>query len=76
MYSPETIPTQIPIPVSLYDTIAQRAQTQGHSITHEILSLLTASLQMDELRREITAWESASDEDWLNLEASLISEAP
>ena len=76
MYSPETIPTQIPIPVSLYDTIAQHAHTQGHSITHEILSLLTASLQMDELDREITAWEAASDEDWLNLETSLTNEAP
>ncbi len=75
MYSPETISTQIPIPASLYDAIAQRAQTLGHSITHEILDLLTASLQMAELSREIAAWEAASDEDWLNLETRLTHEA-
>jgi hypothetical protein len=76
MNSSETISTQIPIPVSLYNEIAQRAQTQGHSLTHEIVSLLTDALQMNELCAEIAAWEAASDQDWLNLEGSLMREAP
>jgi hypothetical protein len=74
MYSPETVSAQVPIPAPLYNAIAQRAQTLGHSITHEILDLLTASLQMDELSHEIAVWEAASDEDWSNLETLLTHE--
>jgi hypothetical protein len=71
----ETISAQVPIPIPLYDAIAQRAKVLGHSIDQEIIILLTTSLQLDELNDEIAAWEAASDEDWLNLENRLISEA-
>jgi hypothetical protein len=70
----ETISAQVPIPTSLYDAIAQRAKVLGHSIDQEIITLLTTSLQLDELDDEVAAWEAASDEDWLSLESGLISE--
>jgi uncharacterized small protein (DUF1192 family) len=74
MYPAEIISTQIPIPASMYDAIVDRAQTQGHSVTNEILDLLSTSLDMGTLNQEIARWEAASDEDWLNLETSLTSE--
>jgi hypothetical protein len=67
----ETISTQIPIPSALYQAIAQRAKAQGNSITHEILHLLSGSLEMDTLTDEIALWEAASDEDYLSFEATL-----
>jgi hypothetical protein len=68
MYPIETISTQIAIPASMYDAIADRAQIQGHSVTREILALLSTSLEQEILQREIADWEAASDEDWLSLE--------
>jgi hypothetical protein len=68
MALPETISTQVPIPSALYQAIAQRAKAQGNSITHEILQLLSGSLEMDALGHEITLWEAASDEDYLSFE--------
>jgi hypothetical protein len=64
----ETISTQIPIPSALYQAIAQRAQAQGNSITHEILQLLSGSLEMDGLMDEFARWEAASDEDYQSFE--------
>jgi hypothetical protein len=69
----ETISAQVPIPIPLYDAIAQRAKVLGHSFDQEIITLLTTSLQLDELDDEVAAWEAASDEDWLSLESRLIS---
>jgi hypothetical protein len=71
MVPSETISTQISIPTTLYYAIADRAQVQGNSITQEILFLLSGSLEMDSLTHEIDRWEAASDEDWLNFEATL-----
>jgi plasmid stability protein len=69
----ETISTQITLPIDLYQTIAQRAQVHGQSVSHEIVALLTALLVQDDadLAEEFAAWEAASDEDWLNMEATL-----
>jgi hypothetical protein len=67
----ETISTQIPIPLALYQAIAQRAQSQGVSITHEILQVLSGSVEMDGLTDEIERWEAASDEDYRNFETTL-----
>ena len=50
----------------LYQAIAQRAQ--GNSITHEILHLLSGSLELDDLMNETARWETVSDEDWLTFE--------
>jgi hypothetical protein len=74
MYSPETVPTQIPIPMLMYSAIVDRAQSHGHSVINEILTLLGASLDVETLQQEISAWEAASDEDWQNLETDLASE--
>ncbi|MEB3292099.1 MAG: Arc family DNA-binding protein [Synechococcales bacterium] len=71
----EVISAEIPIPSSLYDAIVQRAQSQGHSITSEILALLTNSLEQESLQQEIAAWESATDEDWLAFATTLHHEA-
>ncbi len=67
----ETISTQVPIPLALYQAIAQRAQSQGVSITHEILQVLSGSVEMDHLTDEMARWEAASDEDYLNFETTL-----
>jgi hypothetical protein len=67
----ETISTQVPIPATLYQAIAQRAKAQGNSITHEILHLLSGSLELEDLMSETARWEAASDEDWLTFETSL-----
>ena len=69
----ETVSTQVPIPAILYQAIEQRAQAQGNSITHEILHLLSGSLELDDLMSETARWEAASDEDWLTFETSLKS---
>nr|RNJ69263.1 MAG: Arc family DNA-binding protein [Leptolyngbya sp. IPPAS B-1204] len=76
MNTAETIDTQIALPIELYQAIAQRAQVHGQSVSSEIVALLLASLVQDsaELTEEFAAWEAASDEDWLNLEAALTSQ--
>jgi hypothetical protein len=76
MDSAKTIATQITLPIELYQAIAEKAQTHGQSVSSEIISLLTPLfLQVPtELEQEFQAWEAASDEDWLNMEATLASE--
>lgn len=76
MDASQTINTQITLPIGLYQAIAQLAQTHGQSVSSEIISLLTPLLTEVpiELDREFKAWEAASDEDWLNMEATLASE--
>jgi hypothetical protein len=76
MDAARTIDTQITLPIELYQAIAEKAQADGQSVSGEIVSLLTPLLMpvSTELDREFKAWEAASDEDWLNLEATLASE--
>jgi hypothetical protein len=53
----------------------QRARVYGHSVSGEIVSLLTPMLMQGstELEREFADWEAASDEDWLATETLLAS---
>jgi hypothetical protein len=76
MDSTKTIATQITLPIELYQAIAEEAQTHGQSVSSEIVSLLTPLLLQvsTKLEQEFQAWEAASDEDWLNMEATLASE--
>lgn len=76
MNAAETISTQVTLPLDLYQAIAQRAQVHGQSINHEIVALLASLLVQDaaELAEEFAAWEAASDEDWLTMEATLASQ--
>ena len=76
MNSSKTIEAQISLPRELYHAIAQQAQANGQSFSQEIVELLTRSLTEgpDDLKREFMAWETASDEDWLAMEAILASE--
>ena len=72
----QTIDAQVTLPIELYQAIAQQAQTHGHSVSREIVTLLTPLLMQipTQLEEEFVAWEAASDEDWLNIEAMLASE--
>ncbi len=69
-----TIDTQVILPTLLYRTIQQRAQERGCSVSSEIVAILTDSLEMERLAQEAAAWEAASDEDWLAMEAMLVAE--
>ncbi|BAY24076.1 hypothetical protein NIES2100_38690 [Calothrix sp. NIES-2100] len=72
---PETISTQVTLPLDLYQAIAQRAQGHGNSVNSEIVALLISLLEDSaELAQEFADWEAASDQDWLNLEAALASQ--
>ena len=76
MDAARTIDTQVTLPMELYQAIVQRAQTHGHSVSGEIVALLTPLLMQmpPELVQEFAAWEAASEEDWLSMEATLASE--
>jgi hypothetical protein len=76
MDATRTIDTQITLPIELYQAIAEKAQAHGQSLSGEIVSLLTPLLIQvpSELDREFKAWEAASDEDWLNLEAKYLEQ--
>jgi plasmid stability protein len=77
MNAAESCNIQVSLPSELYRAIEQRAKVHGRSINSEIVALLTASLNTDtsgDLVDEIAAWETASDEDWLNMEARLLGE--
>ncbi len=75
MDTTQTISTQVTLPIEVYQAIAQRAQVHGNSIDSEIATLLISSLaESSELAQECAAWEAASDEDWLSLEATLASQ--
>jgi len=66
--------TQVYLPDALYQAIEQRAEVHGCSISSEIVTLLTRSLDTEidqDLAEEFVAWEAASDEDWLTMEALL-----
>ncbi len=69
------INAQVTLPMELYQVIAQRAETHGHSVSREIVALLTPLLMQipHELEEELAAWEAASDEDWMSMEAMLAS---
>ncbi len=73
----ETVNAQITLPSALYKVIEQRAQVRGHSISSEIVALLSFLLSQpnDELEQEFAEWEAASDEDWQRMETILTTEA-
>ena len=70
------VDAQITLPVELYEIIEQRAQACGHSISGEIVAILSFLLSQptDELEQEFAEWEAASDEDWQGMEAMLAAE--
>jgi len=72
----KTIDAQVTLPMDLYQAIAQQAQAHGHSVSNEIVALLASMLGQTSavLTQEFADWEAASDEDWLNIEATLASE--
>jgi hypothetical protein len=77
MNAAESCNTQVSLPNDLYRAIAQQAKTHGRSINSEIVALLSASLNTEigeDLATEFAAWETASAEDWLNMEARLVGE--
>ena len=73
----EIVDAQITLPAVLYKIIEHRAQVRGHSISSEIVVLLSFLLSqpIDELEQEFAEWEAASDEDWQAMEAVLAGEA-
>ena len=73
----ETVNAQVTLPEDLYEIIEQRAQARGHSISSEIVAILSFLLSQptDELEQEFAEWEAASDEDWQGMEARLAAEA-
>lgn len=73
----ETVDAQVTLPAVLYKIIEQRAQVRGHSISSEMVELLSFLLSQptDELEQEFADWEAASDEDWQAMEAVLTTEA-
>ncbi len=73
----ETVDAQVTLPAVLYKIIEQRAQVRGHSISSEMVELLSFLLSQptDELEQEFAEWEAASDEDWQVMEAMLAAEA-
>ena len=73
----QTVDAQVTLPAVLYKIIEQRAQESGHSISSEIVALLSVLLSgpTDELEQEFAEWEAASDEDWQAMEAVLAAEA-
>ncbi len=76
MEAAKTIDTQVTLPIELYRAIVQQAQADGYSVSDEITALLTHVLMQvsTELVQEFAAWEAASDEDWLSMEATLASQ--
>jgi hypothetical protein len=71
------IDTHVSLSIELYQAIEQQAKMHGCSVNSEISSILADSLKLpqDGLIEELNAWEAASDEDWLKMEAMLASEA-
>ncbi|MEM8505026.1 MAG: hypothetical protein AAF716_17960 [Cyanobacteria bacterium P01_D01_bin.1] len=69
----ETIDTQVTLPLDLYSVIERLAQLRGHSVSQEVVTLLTDLVPQltDELAKETSEWEAASDEDWLAIERML-----
>jgi hypothetical protein len=69
----ETIDAQVSFPIDLYSVIEQLAQSRGHSVSQEVVTLLTSLVPRltDELAKEASEWEAASDEDWLAIEHML-----
>ncbi len=79
MSAAQTRDTQITLPTDLYQAIEQQASLHGRSFNSEIVALLAVSLNPEvsgDLMDEFGAWEAASDEDWLNMEAVLTNEIP
>jgi hypothetical protein len=75
MDATKAIDTQVTLPMELYQAIARQAQANEHSISGEIVAVLTPLLTQPptELEWEFAVWEAASDEDWLTIEATLAS---
>ncbi len=75
MKATKTIDASVTLPIELYQALVQQAQAHGYSVSDEITALLTPLLMQvpTELVQEFVAWEAASDEDWLSMEATLAS---
>ncbi|MDZ7951656.1 hypothetical protein [Nostoc sp. DedQUE09] len=75
MKATKTIDTSVTLPIELYQALVQQAQAHGYSVSDEITALLSPLLIQvpTELVQEFVAWEAASDEDWLSMEATLAS---
>ena len=73
MDTSETVDVPVALPGWLYQALEQRAQLYGHSVNHEIVTLLSSSMPqlVRELRQEFSEWEAASDEDWLSIKTAL-----
>ena len=73
MNSLDTIATQVILPQELHARLVLSAQSRGHLIEHEITILLSRSIETEteQLAIELSDWEAASDEDYLNFEAQL-----
>ena len=73
MNSLDTIATQVTLPQELYARLATVANLRGHSIDREITMLLARSIETEteQLAIELSAWEAASDADYLDFEAQL-----
>lgn len=79
MTSDQSHSTQVVLPEALYQAIEQRAIVHGCSISSEIVTLLAQSLDPEiepSLADEFVVWETASDEDWLKIEALLTRQEP
>lgn len=76
MDAAKIIDTQVTLPIALYQAIVRQAQIHERSVSSEIVALLIPLVVQDstELAQEFAAWEAASDEDWLNMEAILASQ--
>jgi hypothetical protein len=74
MDTTQTISTQITLPIEVYQAIVQQARVHGNSIDSEIAALLISLVDSSKLVQEFSAWEAASDEDWLSIEATLASQ--
>jgi biotin carboxylase len=75
MEAAKTIDTSVTLPIELYQAIVKQAQAHGYSVSGEITALLTPLLMETPTRlaQEFAAWEAASDDDWLSMEATLAS---
>ena len=70
--------TQVVLPSELYQEIEHRAKVHGCSVSSEIVMLLAQSLDTKiepDLADDFAAWETASDQDWLKMEALLTHQA-
>jgi hypothetical protein len=66
-----TIHTQVILPIELYRAISRKAQTNGTSVSHEIVDMLSSSLARgpNELEREFDSLEEERSRNLLDLDS-------